>query len=218
MDSTWVRAAALGVLVAVGLVLVGAVDLPDAGTVRGRLEGAGPWCWAGMLLGVTLVLLVPVPRSAVSVLVGVVAGFGPGTAVALAAGLLAGLVAFGLARALGRAAVVRLTGPRLHTVDGLLADHGFWAVLSGRLLPVVPFVLLSYGAGLTAVRLRPYALATAIGLVPGTVLQVGVGASAGVLAAHAATFTVVPAVAAALLLAALGTLAWRRRRPVREPV
>jgi uncharacterized membrane protein YdjX (TVP38/TMEM64 family) len=94
-----------------------------------------------------------------------------------------------------------------------MVDRGFWALLVGRLIPVVPFVVLSYGAGLTAVRLTPYALSTAIGLVPSSVVQVGIGASAGVLATWATTFTVVPVVVAALLVAGLGVLAWPRRRP-----
>jgi uncharacterized membrane protein YdjX (TVP38/TMEM64 family) len=166
-----------------------------------------------MVLGLALVLLAPVPRSALSVLLGVVAGFWPGLAVALAGGLLGGLAAFGLSRALGRPAVARLAGPRLGRVDRLMVDRGFWALLLGRLIPVVPFVALSYGAGLTVVRLTPYALSTAIGLVPSTVVQVGIGASAGVLATWATTLTVIPVVAAVLVLAGLAALAWRGRRP-----
>ena len=207
---TWVGAALLGALLVAGLVLALTVDLPRVDTVRAWLDGAGGAAWVALALGVVLVLLVPVPRTAVSILVGVVAGFGPGTAVALTGGLLAGVVAFGLARFLGRAAVTRLVGPRLDVVDRLAVDRGFWAVLGGRLLPVVPFVLLSYGAGLTAVRLGPYALATAIGLVPGTLVQVGIGASVGSFAGG--TATVVPVVAAVLGLTVLGLVVRRRRR------
>ena len=122
------------------------------------------------------------------------------------------MAAFGLARALGRPAVTRLAGPRLGRVDGLMVGRGFWALLAGRLLPVVPFVVLSYGAGLTAVRVTPYALATALGLVPSTVVQVGIGASAGVLATWATPVTVFPVAAAVLVLAGFGAFAWRRRR------
>jgi uncharacterized membrane protein YdjX (TVP38/TMEM64 family) len=167
-----------------------------------------------------VVLLAPVPRSAVSVLLGVVAGFQAGVAVALAGGLLGGLAAFGLSRSLGRPAVTRLAGRRMAGVDRLMADRGFWALLLGRLIPVVPFVAVSYGAGLTAVRLAPYALSTALGLVPSTLVQVGVGASAGVLADRVTTSVVVPGLVAVLVLAGLGALAWRRRRPApeREPV
>ena len=100
----------------------------------------------------------PVPRSAVSVLRRRRRRVrARRSRVALAGGLLAALAAFGLSRALGRPAVTRLAGPRLARVDRLMADRGFVAVLAGRLLPVVPFVVLSYGAGLTAIRWAPYA-------------------------------------------------------------
>ena len=219
VDSTWLRAAVLGVLVLAGLVVASTVELPAVGTVRSWVDGAGPWAWAGIVLGVAVVLLAPVPRSAVSVLLGVVAGFQAGVAVALAGGLLGGLAAFGLSRSLGRPAVARLAGRQMAGVDRLMADRGFWALLLGRLIPVVPFVAVSYGAGLTAVRLAPYALSTALGLVPSTLVQVGVGASAGVLADRVTTSVVVPVLVAVLALAGLCAFAWRRRRPApeREP-
>jgi uncharacterized membrane protein YdjX (TVP38/TMEM64 family) len=124
-----------------------------------------------------------------------------------------------LGRLLGRPAVARLAGRRMASVDRLMVDRGFWALLVGRLIPVVPFVAVSYGAGLTAVRLAPYALSTAFGLVPSTLVQVGVGASAGVLADRVTTSVVVPVLVAVLALAGLCAFAWRRRRPApeREP-
>ncbi len=157
-------------------------------------------------------LLAPVPRSALSVLVGVVAGFWTGVGIAFAGGLLAAVAAFGLSRALGRSAAVRLAGPRLSRVDGLLTDRGFVAVLTGRLLPVVPFVVTSYGAGLTGVRFAPYLFGTALGLVPSTVVQVGIGASAGFVVDRASAFLVVPLAVVVLAALAVGTLLWRRRR------
>ncbi len=159
-----------------------------------------------------LVLLAPVPRSAVSVLVGVVAGFWTGVAVAFAGGLLAAVAAFGLSRGLGRSAVLRLAGRRLARADGLVSDRSFLAVLTGRLLPVMPFVAVSYGAGLTGVRFAPYLLATALGLVPSTVVQVGVGASAGFLVERVPVAVVVATLAVVLVAAVVATVLWRRRR------
>jgi uncharacterized membrane protein YdjX (TVP38/TMEM64 family) len=211
-DGVWVRAAALVVLLVLGGVLALVVDLPDVDVVRAWVAGAGPAGWTAMVLGVALVLLAPVPRSAVSALVGVVAGFGPGLAVAFAGGLFAALAAFGLSRALGRSAATRLAGPRFDGVDALMDRRGFVAVLVGRLLPMVPFVVLSYGAGLTAIRWMPYAAGTALGLLPSTVVQVGVGASAGVIVAGATPLTVVSLLAGAVVLTALAAGGWRRRR------
>ena len=216
MGSTWVRVACLGSIVAVGVALALTVDLPSVAAVRSWVDGAGAATWAAMVAGLALVLLTPVPRSALSVLLGAVAGFGPGLAVALTGGLLGGLAAFGLGRALGRPAVTRLAGRRMAQVDRLMVDRGFWPLLVGRVLPVVPFVVLSYGAGLTAVRLSPYAFSTAVGLVPSTVVQVGIGASAGVLATSATTLAALPVIAATLVGAGLVALAWRRRLPAAD--
>jgi uncharacterized membrane protein YdjX (TVP38/TMEM64 family) len=210
-DGTWLRAAALGLILAGAAVLALTVDLPQVEVVRSWVDGAGGVAWAGMVLGLTLVLLAPVPRSAVSVFVGVVAGFGPGLALALGGGLLAALAAFGLSRTLGRTAATRLAGRRLDRLDQLMADRGFLAVLAGRLLPMMPFVVLSYGAGLTAIRPATYALATAIGLVPSTIVQVGIGASAGAIISWATTATAALLLVVVLVLAGLGVLAWRRR-------
>ena len=68
-------------------------------TVRSWVDGAGPGTWAAMVLGGGgWSCWRRCPRSAVSVLLGVVAGFQAGVAVALAGGLLGGLAAFGLSR------------------------------------------------------------------------------------------------------------------------
>jgi uncharacterized membrane protein YdjX (TVP38/TMEM64 family) len=211
-DDVWLRAAVLAVLLLIGGIVALTVDVPDVDVVRAWVDGAGAAGWTALVLGLAVVLLLPVPRSAVSVLVGLVTGFGPGLAVAFAGALLSALAAFGLSRVLGRAAATRLAGARFGRVDELMARRGFVAVLTGRLLPMMPFVVLSYGAGLTAIRWAPYTAGTALGLIPSTVVQVGVGASAGAIVAGATPLTVVPVAAAAAVLAVVITGAWRRRR------
>jgi uncharacterized membrane protein YdjX (TVP38/TMEM64 family) len=213
-DGVWLRAAVLAVLLVAGGVVALTVDLPDVDVVRGWVDDAGAAGWTVMVLGLALVLLTPVPRSALSFLVGLVLGFGPGTAVAFAGALLAALAAFGLSRSLGRAAATRLAGRRLGRVDDLMARRGFVAVLAGRLLPVVPFVALSYVAGLTAIRWVPYTAGTALGLVPSTLMQVGAGASASAVVAGATPLTIVLSAVAAGVLALFAAEAWRRRRRV----
>jgi uncharacterized membrane protein YdjX (TVP38/TMEM64 family) len=210
--TAWLRAALLVVLAAVGVLVALSVDLPALPAVRAWMDGAGGVAWVAIVLGLALVLLAPVPRSATSVLLGAVAGFGPGLVVALTGGLLGALAAFAVSRMLGRGAAVRLSGARRARLDRLMVERGFAGVLIGRLLPVVPFVVLSYGAGLTAVRPATYALATAVGLVPGTVVQVGIGASVGAASSWAAPLTLGPLTVVVVVLAWLGSRAWRRRR------
>ncbi|WP_167759129.1 VTT domain-containing protein [Blastococcus sp. TF02A_35] len=207
----WLRAAALCLLVVAGTVAALVGDLPEPAAVRAWLDGGGAAAWALLVGGVAVVLLAPVPRSVVSVLGGLVLGFGAGFAVAVAGGLLAAVMAFWLSRALGRPAVERLAGPRLHRADELLSERTFVSVLAGRVIPVMPFVVISYGAGLSGARFAPYIAATAVGLLPSTVVQVGIGASTGFVVDHLTALTVVPAAAVALVLAVAAGW-WLRRR------
>ena len=85
---------------------------------------------------------------------------------------------FAIARALGREAVAELTGPRLDRAEDVLRRQGVAAVVVARLTPVLPFTVVNYGAGVSAVSLRDYVVGTAIGIVPGTVGYTALGASA----------------------------------------
>ncbi|WP_236825725.1 MULTISPECIES: TVP38/TMEM64 family protein [unclassified Blastococcus] len=211
-DRTGLRAAALGALLLGGGAAALTSDLPSAEQLRAVVAGAGAAAWPVLVVAVALVLLAPVPRSVVSALLGGVLGFTAGLAVSFAGGLLAALLAFGLARWLGRPAVARLAGPRL---DRLADGRTFVVVLGSRLVPVVPFVAVNYGAGLAGLRPAPFAAATAVGLVPSTVVQVGVGASAGALLAQLDTSVLVPLLAVALLVVAAGAAWWCRGRAAR---
>jgi uncharacterized membrane protein YdjX (TVP38/TMEM64 family) len=173
------HAGAFVVLVAAGCAVAVVVDVPDVGTLRDWLTERGPLGWTALVAGLALATLAPVPRTALSVLAGVLAGFWAGLALALSSGVLGGLAGFALARWLGREAVTRLAGPRLARADALLSRRGTLAVLTGRLVPVVPFTLVSYAGGLSGIRLRDYLTGTAVGLVPGTVLHVAIGATVG---------------------------------------
>jgi uncharacterized membrane protein YdjX (TVP38/TMEM64 family) len=75
---------------------------------------------------------------------------------------------------------------RFAALDKAVGVQGFKIVLLTRLSPVFPFNLQNYGYGLTRVRFLHYAVASWIGMVPGTVMFVYFGAAAGSLAEVAA--------------------------------
>lgn len=78
--------------------------------------------------------------------------------------------AFWLARTLGRDGVRALAGDRLAGLDRLAEQKGHIWLLRLRLIPVVPFNVLNLAAGLAAMPWRRYAVATAIGILPGTLV------------------------------------------------
>lgn len=54
--------------------------------------------------------------------------------------------------------------------DKFFKRHGVLAVFVTRLIPIIPFKVISYGAGLTAISLYQFAMATGIGQTPGIIL------------------------------------------------
>ena len=74
-------------------------------------------------------------------------------------------------------------------------------------VPVLPFTAVNYGSGLTSVRATHYIAGTALGIIPGTVAYVALGA----FGADPGSWQFVTAVAALVLLSLVG-LALRRLR------
>src|SRR5438034_1052586 len=74
-------------------------------------------------------------------------------------------------RVRGRAAPHARWGDRLSAgLDRLAHQAGFAWLLRLRLIPIVPFNLLNFASGLTALPWRTYAAATAIGVIPATLV------------------------------------------------
>ncbi|MDG2208075.1 MAG: TVP38/TMEM64 family protein [Pirellulales bacterium] len=85
--------------------------------------------------------------------------------------------AFVLTRYLFRDAVTRRLGPRLRRFDGALQEEGTFYLFALRLIPVVPFFVINLAAGLTPIRLRTFWWVSQLGMLPGTIAYVVVGAS-----------------------------------------
>lgn len=95
--------------------------------------------------------------------------FGPwwGTLYDLIGASLGAYLAFGISRYLGRETIQKLLKNRLKNLDDYSGRYGFRTILFLRLVPLIPFDVVNYSAGLTQIRFRDYALATTIGIIPG---------------------------------------------------
>lgn len=101
---------------------------------------------------------------------GVVFGFAWGVVLNTAGANLGASAAYALARGLGRDAVAGFLGARFAQVQRFAQVGGFLWLLRLRLVPVVPFNLLNLAAGVAGMPWRTFAGATALGIVPGTVI------------------------------------------------
>ncbi|MDO9587962.1 MAG: VTT domain-containing protein [Brevundimonas sp.] len=107
--------------------------------------------------------------------------FGPwvgGVSTSIAA-TVGALIVYAVARsALGEALrrkAARDLGLMKKVCDAIDRDT-FWYVLASRLAVVVPFHMINIAAGIMAVRLAPYSLATVIGLLPAHIIYCWIGA------------------------------------------
>lgn len=165
-------------LAALSPVLPGVAEAGMAERLSASLAAFGPL--GAVLLVAALacsVVIGPVPTAPFAVAAGMLYGAGVGAALALAGGLLGAVLAFLIARMAGRPLVGRLA-ERLPTPRWLQGDHSlFRLVLVARLVPVLSFALVSYAAGLSAISLRAFALATVLGMAPMTLLCATLGSS-----------------------------------------
>lgn len=172
-----VKLVALVVLVAAAAVVVRVTPLGTYLTregMLGLLESVRASAWAPVVYAVAYAIAtaLALPGSVLTIVGGAVFGFGWGVVLVTIGANLGANAAFALARALGRDGIERLLGPRLRGLDRVTSTHGFMGLLVLRLIPLVPFNALNFGSGLTAMRWRDYALATVIGIVPGTIVYV----------------------------------------------
>lgn len=83
---------------------------------------------------------------------------------------LGALIAFGAGRFLGRSFVRKIIGDRFQGLLERLARNGFYIILYLRIVPVIPYNALNLLAGASPIEFRDYFWASAIGMIPGTVL------------------------------------------------
>ena len=130
-----------------------------------------------MALMITAVVIGPIPTVPISVTAGAVFGPWLGFSYAMLGALVGAALSFLIARAAGREVVGRWIGGHVMFCEHCSNRLLFGVVLGARLVPVISFAAVSYGAGLTAMSLGMFTIATAIGMVPMTWLYVAVGTS-----------------------------------------
>jgi uncharacterized membrane protein YdjX (TVP38/TMEM64 family) len=174
--SIWIAAASL---VGIALLLLAWFMLPLREWLQGFAEWARALGGAGVALisaAYVLATLLLVPGFPMTLAVAIVYGWWA-LAICFGGGMLAALAAFLVARHLARERVKRLLDRHsaARAVDSVAREETFKTILLARLTPVTPFALENYAFGVTGVRLGAYLAATAVGIVPGTILNVWIG-------------------------------------------
>jgi uncharacterized membrane protein YdjX (TVP38/TMEM64 family) len=140
----------------------------DADWLGAELQRAGAWAPALFVLCYALGTSLLLPATPLNLLAG--AAFGPvvGTALTSAGALVGAVADFALARSVGRRGAADRLAQKWPKIGGELRRGGAWYVFAMRLLPVIPYGVVSYAAGVSPIRFRDYFWSS----LPGTVLGI----------------------------------------------
>lgn len=148
----------------------------DTAGVRSHVKGLGA---GGPLLILALTVIHAVvfyPAEIVDAAAGFVYGFFPSLALMMLGWLLSGLLCFFVGRSVARPLLDRWLGAaRFERTEATIERGGATLLLAVRLLPIVPFSLVSYAAGAARVPLWRFVWTTVVGYLPITALAVYFG-------------------------------------------
>ena len=148
---------------------------PSPVQLRDWVHSVGPWFPLAFLAAHIVVTVLPFPRTVFTLAAGLLFGPALGIAIVVVASTASAVLAVLLVRAAGWQLSRLVQHRAIATADERLRERGWVAVLSLRLIPAIPFSVINYAAGASAMRLVPYTWATLVGLLPGTVAVVILG-------------------------------------------
>ncbi|HEU5253973.1 MAG TPA: VTT domain-containing protein [Solirubrobacterales bacterium] len=148
----------------------------DHDKVREEIDSLG---LAGPLLILALALLHTVvfyPAEIVDAAAGFAYGFFPAMALVMTGWLLNGLVCWAIGRSIARPLLDRWFGAeRFERVERSIERGGPTLLLAMRLIPILPFSIVSYAAGAARVPLWRFVWTTMVGYLPITAISVYFG-------------------------------------------
>jgi uncharacterized membrane protein YdjX (TVP38/TMEM64 family) len=200
------------------LLIAGRLAGFDAEWLGAALQRAGAWAPVLFVLCYALATSLLLPATPLNLLAGAV--FGPAAGIALtSAGALAGAVAdFALARSVGRRGVGERLAQRWPALGGELRRGGAWYVFAMRLLPVIPYGVVSYAAGVSTIRFRDYFWSSLPGTVLGILPFVLIGSSGVRVLQRGSVLPLAASLGAAGTLVLAARLYRRWRASAAEPV
>lgn len=140
----------------------------DANGIRRWILSFGFWAPAIYMLIYTIRPLVFFPASVLSIAGGLAFGAWQGTLYTIIGATLGAMLSFIIAKSVGKSRVRKEWTGNAGKIQSQMEQNGFLYVLLFRFIPVINFDLISYAAAFAKVRFAPFAIATLIGIIPGT--------------------------------------------------
>jgi uncharacterized membrane protein YdjX (TVP38/TMEM64 family) len=134
----------------------------------------GPFCYVALYAFGTLALL---PSTPLNISGGLLFGPWLGILWTSVGAVVAAAIAFLFSRTIGRPLMEKRLAGRWQDMDAEIHRGGFFYMFAIRLIPVMPYGIVNFAAGLTSIRFRDYLMGTTLGTVPSVLPFVLIGSS-----------------------------------------
>ena len=189
-----------------GMFLLGGIDREK---LQIWLETTGIWAPIIYILLYTVGTLLILPSTPLNLTGGAIFGIWWGTLWTTAAALIAAVVAFAFTRTVGRDIIAKKFAGRWEAIDAEIRLGGLFYMFAVRLLPIIPYGLVNFTAGLTSIKFKDYFVGTLLGTLPGVLPFVMMGSGINQLSQG----NILPLMLAFALTGMLvGGATWYRRR------
>jgi uncharacterized membrane protein YdjX (TVP38/TMEM64 family) len=143
----------------------------DHAEVREEIDSLGAW-GPLLILGLALIhAVVFFPAEIVDAAAGYAYGFFPALALLMVGWTLSGLICWAIGRSVARPLLDRWLGEeRFERIEQRIERGGVTLLLAMRLIPILPFSIVSYAAGAARVPLWRFTWTTAVGFLPITAI------------------------------------------------
>jgi uncharacterized membrane protein YdjX (TVP38/TMEM64 family) len=190
----------------VGIYLLGGINQQE---LQLWLQKMGVWAPILYILIYSIATICILPSTPLNLSGGAIFGSVWGTVWTSIAAILAAVLSFAFSRTIGRNFVEKKLAGKWQSIDREMHQGGFFYMFAIRLLPLIPYGMVNFAAGLTSIKFRDYFLGTFLGTVPGILPFVMMGAGLTALKQG----DVLPLLVALALIGMLvGTATWYRRR------
>jgi uncharacterized membrane protein YdjX (TVP38/TMEM64 family) len=207
-SKTTILAIALFCIIATvaGIYLLGGINQQQ---LQLWLQQMGIWAPIIYILVYAIATIFILPSTPLNLSGGAIFGSVWGTVWTSIAAVLAAVLAFGFSRTIGQKFVKQKLAGKWQSLDREMEQGGFFYMFAIRLLPLIPYGMVNFAAGLTSIKFRDYFFGTLLGTVPGILPFVMMGAGLTALKQG----NVIPILVALALIGMLvGTATWYRRR------
>lgn len=151
------------------------LHLTDLASVRAFILSFGILAPLIYIIMFTLVPLTLFPDAILAISAGTLFGVFWGSVYTMIGAVCGASLSFFIARYLGRDWVLKLVRHKGQWFEEGVERQGFLIILVLRLVPLIPFDIISYGAGLSKIKFKDFLAGSIIGIIPGVVIYVNLG-------------------------------------------